>query len=170
MRGPGWTVCELLATTAGFVGGLGIDFDPATLRCRGWTAWGRSRKTLVDGRHGKAVAPRQQMIQSPARHCLRSCLPALFLELVVATSLFASAFEFVSETVDALGDVGIHSSLCLDSEGAPHIAYYDGSSGDLRYASRNSNDTWTIEVVEAAGWTSAARLGRSANQSDRDLS
>lgn len=39
----------------------------------------------------------------------------------------------VDPTLDALGEVGWHTSLALDTDGNPHIAHYDGSNGDLRY-------------------------------------
>ncbi len=51
-------------------------------------------------------------------------------------------------TVESAGPVGSHSSLALDATGFPHISYYGGTSGDLRYA---NGTTWDIQTVDSAG-------------------
>ncbi len=51
------------------------------------------------------------------------------------------------ETVDTDGLVGITSSMKLDSQGHPHIAYYDETRGRLKYAKWNGTE-WSIEVVD----------------------
>lgn len=50
------------------------------------------------------------------------------------------------ETVDATGDIYRFNSLALDSQGLPHIAYYESSSEGLKYAYNNSV-LWDIEDV-----------------------
>jgi len=42
--------------------------------------------------------------------------------------------SLVTQTVDAEGDVGGWSSLVLDGQGRPHIAYRDAGNGRLKYA------------------------------------
>jgi len=45
------------------------------------------------------------------------------------------------EAVDSVGDVGLYTSIDLDSNDRPHISYYDATNGDLRYASCYPNDS-----------------------------
>ena len=58
---------------------------------------------------------------------------------------------WIAETVDdSSASVGTYASLGLDSNGKAHIAYYDGSNGDLKYAS-NSTGSWQIETIDSVG-------------------
>jgi hypothetical protein len=62
--------------------------------------------------------------------------------------------QWVLETVDGSGHVGgsnnatgmARTSLKLDTDGNPHISYYDATDGDPKYAYKVNND-WHIETV-----------------------
>jgi subtilisin-like proprotein convertase family protein len=56
---------------------------------------------------------------------------------------------FVNETADgSANNVGDNSSLALDARGNPHVAHYDFTALDLKYA-RKSGEIWTIEIADA---------------------
>jgi hypothetical protein len=64
--------------------------------------------------------------------------------------------QWVIETIDNAGDVGRFSSLALDKDGIPHVAYYDESSASeltLKYAywdvkANNNAGGWVIDTVD----------------------
>ena len=61
--------------------------------------------------------------------------------------------DWAIETVDSAGIVGSFTSLALDSSGSPHISYYDGSNGNLKYAAWDPTlngglGDWAIEPVD----------------------
>jgi len=47
-------------------------------------------------------------------------------------------------------DVGLYASLALDGLGRPHVAYFDRTHGDLKYAFR-SGEGWNLLSVPRAG-------------------
>src|SRR5262249_51536329 len=56
--------------------------------------------------------------------------------------------SWVNETVDASSpNVGITSSIALDAANTPHIAYWEGTNGDLKHAVKVGG-TWFTEVVD----------------------
>jgi len=70
--------------------------------------------------------------------------------------------DWQCETIESGTALGHYPSLDLDAIGQPHIAYYDGGTGKLKYAYHvNSggagcsggtvSTTWTCQVVDASG-------------------
>jgi hypothetical protein len=67
---------------------------------------------------------------------------------------------FVTETVDATGDVGEYASPALGPQSNPRIAaYHDHNNGALKFV-RKGDAGWTIETVDVTGkvgwWVSLA--------------
>jgi len=69
----------------------------------------------------------------------------LFFILIYFVSVWA--VDWTYESVDGYNIDMIHSSLALDKNGWPHIAYRDNSNGNLKYAYRDSAG-WHISTVQ----------------------
>jgi hypothetical protein len=53
--------------------------------------------------------------------------------------------------VDRDGDVGEFSSLAADSQGVPHVSYYDYTAGALKFARLSPEGDWLTETVDSEG-------------------
>jgi len=60
-----------------------------------------------------------------------------------------TATGWITETVDSGGDVGGITSLAIDRQDHPHIAYYDATHRGIKYA-RWTGTQWQIFVVDTA--------------------
>jgi hypothetical protein len=67
-------------------------------------------------------------------------------QLTVASN--SQTIGWIIETADSNGDIGSYSSLVLDSNGHPHISYYDSTNGALKYAEWHPNSGWSISLVD----------------------
>ncbi len=52
---------------------------------------------------------------------------------------------------DSRADVGAFCALALGAAGRLHVAYYDATRKDLRYARKDPDGAWVRRVIEAAG-------------------
>jgi hypothetical protein len=59
--------------------------------------------------------------------------------------------KWITHIVDSEGDVGYFPSLAFDEINNPHISYFDLTGNNLKYAVREGNDRWRVEVVDATG-------------------
>jgi len=76
----------------------------------------------------------------------------LFLSLLLSISMFLPAWagwETVTVDSDAY-NVGVYSSIALDSSNYPHISYQYSTSSDLRYAKWNGT-SWSASTITSAG-------------------
>lgn len=77
----------------------------------------------------------------------------LALALLLTPAIGRAATPFDHELVTASGLTGLSSSLALDPQGNPHIAFAEfpaGGSPALRYASK-AGDSWTVETIATTG-------------------
>jgi hypothetical protein len=60
--------------------------------------------------------------------------------------------QWIVEEVDAgPGDVGNYSSIAIDPQGRPRVAYRDAGNGQLKVARRTAVGAWVLEVVDSDG-------------------
>ncbi|MBI4655579.1 MAG: T9SS type A sorting domain-containing protein [Elusimicrobia bacterium] len=66
------------------------------------------------------------------------------------------------QTIDSEGIVGEQTSIAIDSLGNPHIAYYDSTNSDLKYA-RWTGISWSTQIVDANGYNPSIAIDSSNN-------
>jgi hypothetical protein len=65
---------------------------------------------------------------------------------IISTGVIAESWDI--EIVDSFGQVGESTSIALDSDGNPHISYYDRTNSALKYARLLDGD-WEIETLDS---------------------
>jgi subtilisin family serine protease len=56
------------------------------------------------------------------------------------------------QTIDTDGQVGYAANVALDGNERPGIVYSNGTYKQLKYAHRNANDQWVLDVIEQSGF------------------
>src|SRR5207247_8022917 len=64
---------------------------------------------------------------------------------------YRAVVGWVSQTVDAAGDVGVAPSMAVDDMGFLVISYYDVTHGDLKFARGLPGGSWRVQSVDATG-------------------
>ena len=72
------------------------------------------------------------------------------LALFVCLAVVARGETWSLSKIDTAGDVGRHASIGTRF-GRTHIAYYDLTNKNLKYATSTDNLTWSIAVVDSVG-------------------
>lgn len=70
---------------------------------------------------------------------------------LLASTLYASKGWDI-QTVDNSGDTGYYSSIAYDSQGYPHIVYYNSSTRSLMYA-RWTGEGWQCETIQQSSYS-----------------
>lgn len=96
--------------------------------------------------------PKPRAIHTPLTLCLLA-VAVMGLAGAAKAQTELGPIDFVAGGLNAGGgDVGQYAAFGHDPDGGQHIAYYDATEGDLKYAYRPDLTTdWTIEVIDSSG-------------------
>lgn len=64
-------------------------------------------------------------------------------------AIISTSPVWTTETVDSVGNVGEHTSITLDTNGNPHISYFDPVNGRLKY-SKWTGSSWVVQTVDTS--------------------
>ena len=82
-------------------------------------------------------------------------LLGLGMMLLILNGETTMAQDFVTITLDGDGEgepnVGRYTSIAVDTNGRPHISYYDVMNEDLKYAKQEQCGLWTIDTLDETG-------------------
>jgi fibronectin type 3 domain-containing protein len=108
----------------------------------------QSRKLDKVGNHGRKEGGCMRRAGTSVISIL--IVTAGFLGIIDMFSENALAGSWRIQTVDSEDAVGRYTSLALDSNGMPHISYYDETKKDLKYTHWDG-DKWIVETIDSDG-------------------
>lgn len=79
--------------------------------------------------------------------------------LRLATRFSATWGSEIVESGEGAFSLGLHSSLALDSNEAPHISYIGRHNNELRYAHREATTATRLSILQARSWRWTAHPG-----------
>ena len=72
------------------------------------------------------------------------------LKYATCASSCATASSWTKSSIDTSGDIGVMSSIAIDTNDKVHISYYNDSNDDLKYAT-NAGGSWVNITVDSVG-------------------
>jgi hypothetical protein len=72
-------------------------------------------------------------------------------DCMTCNQLITAETKIVDDGGEFAFNVGSHNSLAFDDNNVPHISYYDQTSGNLKYATLDTNDAtypWRLEIAD----------------------
>ena len=77
-------------------------------------------------------------------------------------SISLTGSDWQTSTLDSNGDLGIHTSMAVDSNGDLHIAYYDGTNEEIKYATDESG-SWVYSSIDIVGTATGTSIAVNSN-------
>ena len=82
---------------------------------------------------------------------------------IQSISLTVSLSDWQTSTLDTtFGNLGIHTSMAVDSDGDVHLAYYDGTNERIKYAT-NKGGSWNYDPIDAVGTATGVSIAVDSN-------
>tara|TARA_X000001036_G_scaffold343183_1_gene322751 strand:+ start:1305 stop:6764 length:5460 start_codon:yes stop_codon:yes gene_type:complete len=77
-------------------------------------------------------------------------------------SISLTGSDWQTSTLDSNGDLGVHTSMAVDSTGDLHIVYYDGTNEEIKYATDESG-SWVYSSIDIVGTATGTSIAVNSN-------